>query len=65
MNSGASPAMAGVTGSVDLHPGDSVAADLTDKVHLLPCVVRYDGPCPVSDYFKTNITGLLIDQAFS
>ncbi|KMZ71765.1 hypothetical protein ZOSMA_175G00030 [Zostera marina] len=57
MNPGVSPALAGVTGSVDLHSTDS-AVDLTDKVHLLPCIVRYNGPCPVSDYFKTNITGV-------
>lgn len=60
MNFSATPAMARVTGSLDLHPGDS-AVDLTDKVHLLPCVVRYDGPCPVSNYFMTNITGVEVD----
>ncbi|OWM74417.1 uncharacterized protein C12B10.15c [Punica granatum] len=37
------------------------AVDLTGGVHLLPCTVKYDGPCSVSDYFKPKLAGMEVD----
>lgn len=51
---------AGIAGTIDLRPGDAAAAatvDLTGNVHLLPCSIKRDGPCPVSDYFKPKPSG--------
>ncbi|RWW67591.1 hypothetical protein BHE74_00024951 [Ensete ventricosum] len=60
----------GSTGIIDLRPpGSSPAVDLTDRVHLLPCSIKLDGPCPVSHYFKPKQTGpydsLLLLLSFS
>ncbi|CAK9311635.1 unnamed protein product [Citrullus colocynthis] len=40
---------------------DSVALDLSSKVHQLPCAIKFDGPCSVSHYFKPKSTGMEID----
>lgn len=51
----------GTQGSIILNGGGGLgsqeAADLNGQVHLLPCVIKYDGPCSVSDYFKPKSTG--------
>lgn len=36
-------------------------ADLSGEVHLLPCAVKYNGPCSVSDYFKPKSIGLEVE----
>ncbi|CAA7394206.1 unnamed protein product [Spirodela intermedia] len=61
----------GISGSICLGHrlcGDP-PADLSGRVHLLPCVVKHDGPCPVSQYFKPRPTGaasdgLRVEEAF-
>ncbi|KAF3322502.1 ribonuclease H2 subunit C isoform X2 [Carex littledalei] len=61
---------AGVTGTVDLVSRDeSPVVDLTDRVHLLPCSVKHNGPSPVSDYFKprktdVEVEGMNVQEAF-
>ncbi|XP_023001622.1 uncharacterized protein C12B10.15c [Cucurbita maxima] len=40
---------------------DSGAVDLSGKVHQLPCAVKFDGPCSVSQYFKPKSTGIEVD----
>ncbi|KAJ8752354.1 hypothetical protein K2173_003990 [Erythroxylum novogranatense] len=50
------------TGTVGLKlKSESDVPDLTARVHLLPCFVKYDGPCAVSDYFKPKVTGVEVD----
>ncbi|KAK4751205.1 hypothetical protein SAY87_004687 [Trapa incisa] len=44
-----------------MEPEEQPPVDLTGGVHLLPCTVKYDGPCPVADYFKPRLTGLEMD----
>ncbi|KAL5731460.1 hypothetical protein ACHQM5_004185 [Ranunculus cassubicifolius] len=39
--------------------GESI--DLTDKIHQLPCCIKYNGPCAVSQYFKPKNTGVEVD----
>ncbi|XP_020576647.1 ribonuclease H2 subunit C [Phalaenopsis equestris] len=39
----------------------SVSVDLTDRVHLLPCVIKHDGACPVSQYFKPGKSDMVAD----
>ncbi|XP_010941632.1 uncharacterized protein [Elaeis guineensis] len=52
----------GVTGTIDLRRRDPLSAvDLTDRVHLLPCSIKHDGPCPVSHYFKPKKTDVVVD----
>ncbi|KAH7679144.1 Ribonuclease H2 subunit C protein [Dioscorea alata] len=53
---------AGIAGTIDLRPGDAATVvDLTGNVHLLPCSIKRDGPCPVSDYFKPKSSDLVVD----
>lgn len=52
---GSSQSAAPVT--VDLRRGRAAEADLTGKVHQLPCCIKHDGPTPVSHYFKPKHTG--------
>ncbi|KAI5667688.1 hypothetical protein M9H77_17541 [Catharanthus roseus] len=40
--------------------GDCVA-DLSGKVHQLPCCIKYKGPTSVSHYFRPKPTGVEID----
>ncbi|KAL8541661.1 hypothetical protein ACS0TY_002794 [Phlomoides rotata] len=37
------------------------AVGLTGKGHQLPCCIKYDGPTPVSHYFKPKPTGMEVD----
>ncbi|KAK2975484.1 hypothetical protein RJ640_005793 [Escallonia rubra] len=50
----------GTTGTIDLS-GSEAAVDLSGQVHQLPCCIKYDGPCSVSQYFKPKPTGIEID----
>lgn len=48
----------GIQGSINLRRnGEVETVDLSGKVHLLPCCIKYNGPCDVSDYFKPKPTG--------
>ncbi|XAR56164.1 hypothetical protein NMG60_11036525 [Bertholletia excelsa] len=59
---GAGDTPRGAIGSIDLSSGgQSTAVDLTGQVHQLPCCIKYDGPCSVSDYFKPKSTGIEVD----
>ncbi|KGN66902.1 uncharacterized protein C12B10.15c [Cucumis sativus] len=40
---------------------DPKALDISGKVHQLPCTIKFDGPCPVSHYFKPKSTGIEVD----
>ncbi|KAJ3679307.1 hypothetical protein LUZ60_017318 [Juncus effusus] len=60
-------APARVTATVDLRPRG--ASPVVDGVHLLPCSVKYNGACAVSDYFKPRNTdveleGMRVQEAF-
>ncbi|XP_042020316.1 ribonuclease H2 subunit C-like [Salvia splendens] len=46
--------------AVDLSRGGA-AADLTGKVHQLPCCIKHDGPTPVSHYIKPKPTEMEVD----
>ncbi|KAJ0770586.1 putative ribonuclease H2, subunit C [Helianthus annuus] len=39
----------------------SSAVDLTDQIHQLPCCIKFNGPSPVSHYFKPKSTGVEVD----
>ncbi|WOL16496.1 ribonuclease H2 subunit C [Canna indica] len=55
----------GIMGAISLRtPGGFPAVDLTDCVHLLPCSIKHDGPCPVSHYFKPKKTDVVVDDLF-
>ncbi|KAL8229396.1 hypothetical protein R6Q57_014296 [Mikania cordata] len=50
------------TGTIDLGGiKSSSAVDLTDQIHQLPCCIKYNGPSPVSQYFKPKSTGIEVD----
>ncbi|KAI3824408.1 hypothetical protein L1987_05867 [Smallanthus sonchifolius] len=50
------------TGTIDLGGvKSSSAVDLTDQIHQLPCCIKYNGPSPVSHYFKPKSTGIEVD----
>ncbi|MQM15222.1 hypothetical protein Taro_048164, partial [Colocasia esculenta] len=54
----------GITGTIDFvgsSHGREPKPDLSGQVHLLPCCVKHDGPCPISDYFKPKNTGAVLD----
>ncbi|XP_030500306.2 uncharacterized protein C12B10.15c [Cannabis sativa] len=58
----------GTQGSIKLYrcsSGDGESendvVDLTSQVHLLPCNIKFDGPCSVADYFKPKSTGVEIE----
>ncbi|KAL5577601.1 hypothetical protein UlMin_019300 [Ulmus minor] len=52
----------GSEGSINLHGnGGDELVDLSDQVHLLPCSIKYDGPCSVSHYFKPKSTGMEVE----
>lgn len=57
---GGSVSSMGVVGAI--HFADGFTVDLTDKVHQLPCCIKYNGQCCVSDYFKPKITGVVVDE---
>lgn len=50
------------TGAVGgIYLSRSTGIDLTGQVHQLPCCIKYDGPSPVSHYFKPKSTGIEVD----
>ncbi|KVI03069.1 uncharacterized protein C12B10.15c [Cynara cardunculus var. scolymus] len=50
------------TGIIDLGSvRSSSSVDLTDQVHQLPCCIKYNGPSPVSHYFKPKPNGIEVD----
>ncbi|KAL6201652.1 hypothetical protein ACLB2K_025364 [Fragaria x ananassa] len=54
----------GIQGSINLRRNgeeEEEAVDLSGKVHLLPCCIKFNGPCDVSDYFKPKPTGMESD----
>ncbi|KAK8931390.1 hypothetical protein KSP39_PZI016789 [Platanthera zijinensis] len=54
---------AGITGKIILSPREpSASVDLTDRVHLLPCVIKQNGVCPVSHYFKPRKSDIVADD---
>ncbi|KAH9289676.1 hypothetical protein KI387_033793, partial [Taxus chinensis] len=57
--SGCSVSSTGVSGIIRISDG---CIDLTEKLHQLPCVIKYNGQCPVSDYFQPEITGVVVDE---
>ncbi|XP_068656299.1 uncharacterized protein [Aristolochia californica] len=48
------------TGLIDLKSLERVT-DLTSQIHNLPCCIRRDGKCEVSDYFKPQNTGVVVE----
>ncbi|ONK65794.1 uncharacterized protein A4U43_C06F1040 [Asparagus officinalis] len=53
---------AGIRGTIDLAPRDPPSiSDLTDRVHLLPCSIKLDGPSEISHYFKPRDTEVVVD----
>ncbi|KAJ6339380.1 hypothetical protein OIU77_007361 [Salix suchowensis] len=48
---------AGTIGAINQKISETVP-NLTGKVHLLPCCIKYDGPSAVSHYFKPKPTGV-------
>ncbi|XP_031269886.1 ribonuclease H2 subunit C [Pistacia vera] len=51
-------------GFINLRPNngdESSAVNLSGQVHQLPCCIKYDGPCPVSHYFRPKSTGIEVD----
>ncbi|KAL5975728.1 hypothetical protein ACLOJK_020054 [Asimina triloba] len=44
-----------------LQPPEPSIVDLTGQVHQLPCCIKHNGPCSVSDYFKPKNTGIVVD----
>lgn len=51
----------GVDGSINLTGGSGDKSvkmeDLSGLMHLLPCSIKYDGPCNVAHYFKPKPNG--------
>jgi ribonuclease H2 subunit C len=48
---------AGITGTINQKKSETEVPNLTGKVHLLPCCIKYDSPSVVSHYFKPKPTG--------
>ncbi|XP_050371081.1 uncharacterized protein LOC126789064 [Argentina anserina] len=50
----------GIQGNINLRRNgeEEEAVDLSGKVHLLPCCIKFNGPCDVSNYFKPKPTGM-------
>lgn len=51
----------GSIGSINLirsSEGKDSVVNLSGQVHQLPCCIKYDGPCAVSDYFRPKPTGM-------
>ncbi|KAH9290318.1 hypothetical protein KI387_034435, partial [Taxus chinensis] len=57
--SGCSVSSTGVSGIIRTSDGCIV---LTDKLHQFPRVIKYNGQCPIFDYFQPKITGVVVDE---
>ncbi|RZC67761.1 hypothetical protein C5167_011452 [Papaver somniferum] len=58
----------GVIGSIhisSLENSESSVVDLTGLVHQLPCCIKHDGPSSVSQYFKPNKSGIVMENGIS
>lgn len=56
----------GTLGSINLNGGGAPeVVDLSGKIHLLPCSIKFDGPCSVSHYFRPKPTGKTCHHYFS
>lgn len=54
--------MEGEGRSIKLSRDDNLSVvNLSGHVHQLPCCVKYDGSCAVSDYFKPKSAGIGVD----
>ncbi|RQO98622.2 hypothetical protein POPTR_012G120220v4 [Populus trichocarpa] len=53
---------AGITGTINQKKSETEVPNLTGKVHLLPCCIKYDGPSAVSHYFKPKPTGVEVEE---
>ncbi|PPD75663.1 hypothetical protein GOBAR_DD27415 [Gossypium barbadense] len=52
----------GTTGSINLSlNGREEKINLSGQVHHLPCCIKFNGPCNVSQYFKPKLKGMEID----
>ncbi|PWA89125.1 Ribonuclease H2, subunit C [Artemisia annua] len=47
--------------TMDLDWSSAAVVDVTDEIHQVPCVIKLNGPAPVSDYFKPKLTGVEVD----
>ncbi|KAF2292064.1 hypothetical protein GH714_006777 [Hevea brasiliensis] len=57
---------AGTIGKINLSKNHNLASseqlpNLTGHLHHLPCCIKYDGPCAVSQYFKPKPTGIEVE----
>ncbi|KAJ6889191.1 exocyst complex component EXO84C [Populus alba x Populus x berolinensis] len=53
---------AGITGTINQKKSETEVPNLTGKVHLLPCCIKYDGPSVVSHYFKPKPTCVEVEE---
>ncbi|KAJ4702565.1 Ribonuclease H2, subunit C [Melia azedarach] len=54
----------GMIGRINLSQSngdENSEVNLSGQVHQLPCCIKYDGPCAVSDYFKPKPAGVEVD----
>ncbi|KAK3229498.1 hypothetical protein Dsin_001379 [Dipteronia sinensis] len=51
----------GSIGSINLSKDKKLVVELSGQVHHLPCCIKYDGPCSVSDYFRPKPNGMEVD----
>ncbi|XVE51681.1 hypothetical protein DITRI_Ditri02bG0061100 [Diplodiscus trichospermus] len=52
----------GTTGSINLGQKDKEEkVNLSGQMHHLPCCIKFNGPCSVSQYFKPKTEGIEID----
>ncbi|KAK2658723.1 hypothetical protein Ddye_005256 [Dipteronia dyeriana] len=51
----------GSIGSINLSKDKKLVVWLSGQVHHLPCCIKYDGPCSVSDYFSPKPNGMEVD----
>ncbi|KAK9133951.1 hypothetical protein Scep_013479 [Stephania cephalantha] len=59
----------GFNGGIEFRSNEESLADLTSQIHQLPCCIKHNGPCAVSQYFKPNkagveVEGLDVEEAF-
>ena len=50
---------------MDLDWSSAVVVDLTDEINQVPCVIKLNGPAPVSHYFKPKLTSNLTHNFFN
>ncbi|KAK8650315.1 hypothetical protein V6N13_139960 [Hibiscus sabdariffa] len=52
----------GTTGSINLSQTvKEETINLSGQIHHLPCCIKFNGPCSVSQYFKPKLKGMEID----